>query len=212
MTEQELRHQIVQLARSLFMRGYSSGSAGNISVRLDNGFLITPTNSSFGLVEPEKLSLLDPEGRHRDGDKPSKEWAVHLAMYRARSLAGAVVHLHSPNCMAVACLGDLDPESVLPPLTPYFVMRIGRLTLIPYFRPGDPGLAAAVGRRAIDTHAMLLAHHGMIVCERNLAAAVNTAEELEETARLFLTVKDRPYRELTRSQVAELERLFPKSI
>ena len=212
MTEQELRHQIVQQARSLFMRGFSSGSAGNISVRLENGFLITPTNSSFGRLEPERLSLLDPEGRHCDGDKPSKEWAVHRAMYRARSLAGAVVHLHAPNCMAVACLGGLDPESVLPPLTPYFVMRIGRLPLVPYFRPGDSGLAEAVGRRAIDTHAMLLAHHGMIVCERDLAAAVNTAEELEETARLFLQIKDRPHRQLTNSQVAELERLFPKSI
>ncbi|MFY9706992.1 MAG: aldolase [Desulfobacterales bacterium] len=212
MAEQELRNQIVQQARSLFMRGYSSGSAGNISVRLNNGFLITPTNSSFGRLEPERLSLLDPEGRHRDGDKPSKEWAVHRAMYRARSLAGAVVHLHAPNCMAVACLGDLDPENVLPPLTPYFVMRIGRLPLVPYFRPGDPGLAEAVGRRAIDTHAMLLAHHGMIVCERDLAAAVNTAEELEETARLFLLIKDRPYRQLANAHVAELERLFPKSI
>jgi len=212
MAEQELRNQIVQQARSLFMRGYSSGSAGNISVRLDNGFLITPTSSSFGRLEPERLSLLDPEGRHRDGDKPSKEWAVHRAMYRARSLAGAVVHLHAPNCMAVACLGDLDPENVLPPLTPYFVMRIGRLPLVPYFRPGDPGLAEAVSRRVIDNHAMLLAHHGMIVCERDLAAAVNTAEELEETARLFLLIKDRPYRQLTNAQVAELERLFPKSI
>ncbi len=212
MTEQELRHQIVEQARSLFMRGYSSGSAGNISVRLDNGFLITPTNSSFGRLEPERLSRLDREGRHRDGDKPSKEWVVHRAMYLARNLAGAVIHLHAPNCMAVACLVGLDPESVLPPLTPYFVMRIGRLPLVPYFRPGDPGLADAVGRRAIDTHAMLLAHHGMIVCERDLAAAVNAAEELEETARLFLMVKDRPYGQLTRSQVAELERHFPKSI
>jgi 3-dehydro-4-phosphotetronate decarboxylase len=212
MTEQELRHQIVEQARSLFTRGYSSGSAGNISVRLDNGFLITPTNSSFGRLDPERLSLLDREGRHRDGDKPSKEWVVHRAMYLARSLAGAVVHLHAPNCMAVACLVGLDPESVLPPLTPYFVMRIGRLPLVPYFRPGDPGLADAVGRRAIDTHAMLLAHHGMIVCESDLATAVNAAEELEETARLFLTIKDRPYGQLTRSQVAELERHFPRSI
>ncbi len=212
MTEQELRHQIVEQARSLFMRGYSIGSAGNISVRLDNGFLITPTNSSFGRLEPERLSLLDREGRHRDGDKPSKEWVVHRAMYLARNLAGAVVHLHAPNCMAVACLVGLDPESVLPPLTPYFVMRIGRLPLVPYFRPGDPGLAEAVGRRAIDTHAMLLAHHGMIVCESDLATAVNVAEELEETARLFLMIKDRPYGQLTQSQVAELERHFPKSI
>ena len=212
MTEQELRHQIVEQARSLFMRGYSSGSAGNISVRLDNGFLITPTNSSFGRLEPERLSLLDREGRHRDGDKPSKEWTVHRAMYQARSLAGAVVHLHAPNCMAVACLVGLGQESVLPPLTPYFVMRIGRLPLVPYFLPGDPGLADAVGRRAIDTHAMLLAHHGMIVCERDLAAAVNTAAELEETARLFLLIKDRPYGQLTLSQVAELERHVPKSI
>jgi ribulose-5-phosphate 4-epimerase/fuculose-1-phosphate aldolase len=212
MTEQELRHQIVEQARSLFMRGYSTGSAGNISVRLYNGFLITPTNSSFGRLEPERLSLLDREGRHRDGDKPSKEWVVHRAMYLARNLAGAVVHLHAPNCMAVACLVGLDPESVLPPLTPYFVMRIGRLPLVPYFRPGDPGLAEAVGRRAIDTHAMLLAHHGMIVCESDLATAVNVAEELEETARLFLMIKDRPYGQLTQSQVAELERHFPKSI
>ena len=194
------------------MRGYSSGSAGNISVRLDDGFLMTPTNSSLGRLDPQRLSRLDPQGRHLDGEEPSKEWAVHLAMYRARDLAAAVVHLHSPYCMAVACLGGLDPESVLPPITPYFVMRIGRLPLLPYFRPGDPGLAAAVGRRAIDTHAMLLAHHGMIVCERDLAAAVNLAEELEDTARLFLMVKDRPFGQLTQSQVAELERHFPKAI
>lgn len=212
MTERELRNQLVTYAKYLSMRGYSPGTSGNLSICLENGFLMTPTNASFRWLDPERLSRLDAQGNHIDGDKPSKEVVVHLAMYRRRPAAGAVVHLHSPYCMAVSCLDGLDPDNALPPLTPYYVMRIGRLPLVPYFRPGDIALAGAVEQRASESHALLFAHHGMIVCGREMGAAVAAAEELEETARLYLLVKDRPHRQLNAAQVAELEQYFPRNI
>ncbi len=173
---------------------------------------MTPTNASLGWLDPERLSRLDAQGNHIDGDKPSKEVVVHLAMYRRRQAAHAVVHLHSPYCMAVSCLDGLDPDNALPPLTPYYVMRIGRLPLVPYFRPGDIALADAVEQRAAMSHALLFAHHGMIVCGREMGAAVAAAEELEETARLYLLVKDHSHLQLNADQVAELEEYFPKNI
>lgn len=212
MNERELRNQLVAHGKYLSMRGYSPGASGNLSVRLENGFLMTPTNSSLGRLDPDRLARLDAEGHHIDGDKPSKEVVVHLAMYRRRSAAGSVVHLHSPYCMAVSCLDGLDPDNALPPLTPYYVMRIGRLPLLPYFRPGDTALANAVEKGAAESHALLLAHHGMIVCGQDMGMAVAAAEELEETARLFLLVKDRPYRQLNTAQVADLEETFPRNI
>ena len=212
MTEREIRKQLVAHCKYLSMRGYSPGTSGNLSVCLEDGFLMTPTNASLGWLDPERLSRLDAQGNHIDGDKPSKEVVVHLAMYRRRPAARAVVHLHSPYCMAVSCLDGLDPDNALPPLTPYYVMRIGRLPLVPYFRPGDIALAEAVEQRAVESHALLFAHHGMIVCGREMGAAVAAAEELEETARLFLLVKDRPHRQLNAHQVAELEEYFPRNI
>ena len=212
MTEQELRDQIVRQGRYLSGRGYSPGSSGNLSIRLEDGFLMTPTNSSLGMLEPNRISRLDSKGNHISGDTPSKEVVVHLAVYRRKHLARAVVHLHSPHCMALSCLENLDPDNALPALTPYYVMRIGRLPLVPYFRPGDPQLAEAVESKAADSHALLLAHHGMIVCGGDIDTAVSAAEELEETARLFLLVKDRPYRQLNAAQIEELERTFPKKI
>ena len=137
---------------------------------------------------------------------------MHLAMYRRRPAARSVVHLHSPYCMAVSCLDGLDPDNALPPLTPYYVMRIGRLPLVPYFRPGNMALAEAVEKRAAESHALLFAHHGMIVCEREIGAAVAAAEELEETARLYLLLKDRSHRQLNAAQVAEIEEYFPRNI
>ena len=212
MKEREFRNRLVDLGRYLSERGYSPGTSGNISVRIEGGYLMTPTNSSLGGLDPDRLSRLDVDGRHIDGDMPSKEVVVHLAMYRRRAAAGSVVHLHSPHCMAVSCLDDLDPDDALPPLTPYYVMRIGRLPVVPYFRPGDAALADAVARRAADSHALLFAHHGMIVCGREIGSAVAAAEELEETARLFLLLKDKPFRQLSATQVAELEDIFPRDI
>jgi ribulose-5-phosphate 4-epimerase/fuculose-1-phosphate aldolase len=212
MNERELRNQIVTHGQYLSSRGYSPGTSGNLSARLGDGYLMTPTNSSLVSLDPDQLSRLDASGHHIDGDKPSKEVIVHLAMYHSRPAAGAVVHLHSPYCMAVSCLDGLDPDNALPPLTPYYIMRIGRLPLVPYFKPGDTKLAEAAEKRALDSHALLFAHHGMIVCGHGLNSAIASAEELEETARLYLLLKGQPYRQLSATQVAELEEAFPRNI
>ena len=185
MTEDETRHLLVELAASLFSRGFSVGSAGNISVRLADGYLITPTNSSLGRLDAERLSRLDGEFRHVGGDKPSKEVFMHRAVYRAREDAGAVVHLHSTMATAVACLPDVDVANPIPPLTPYFVMRVGRsMPIIEYYRPGDPAMEPAIHAAARDARAVLLANHGPVVSGRTLTDAVYAAEELEEAAKL----------------------------
>jgi ribulose-5-phosphate 4-epimerase/fuculose-1-phosphate aldolase len=141
MTEAALRDLLAVLARGLFERGFSVGSAGNISARLDDGYLMTPTNSCLGRLDPARLSRLDRDFAHVGGDRPSKEVFMHRAFYAARPQAGAVVHLHSTMATAVCCLPDVDPENPIPPLTPYFVMRVGRrLPVVEYFRPGDPDM------------------------------------------------------------------------
>lgn len=209
MTEIEAREAICRFGESLFARGYGCGASGNLSVRLDDGLLVTPTNSSLGRLDPASLAKLDREGRHIGGAAPSKEAFLHLSMYRARPDDRAIVHLHATHSVAVSCLADVDPENVLPPITAYQVMRVGRLPLIPYFRPGDKALAGAVEAAAREHHAMLLANHGPVVSGKALDAAVYAAEELEETAKLFLLLRDRPLRCLTEEQVAELNRVFP---
>jgi len=165
---------------------------------------MTPTNSSLGLLDPERLSRLDAEGRHVDGDPPTKESWLHLAMYDERPHAQAIVHLHSTYAVAAACLADADPEDVLPPLTPYYVMRVGRLPLVPYARPGDRSLADAVRERARESHALLLANHGPMVAGPSLDAAASAIEELEETAKLVLLLRGLPTRGLSPEQAAEL--------
>jgi ribulose-5-phosphate 4-epimerase/fuculose-1-phosphate aldolase len=209
MNEQELRERIVVHGRSLYERGYGCGSSGNISARLDEGILVTPTNSCLGRLDAERLAKVDWNGRHLSGDKPSKETFLHLAMYRERREDSAVVHLHSTYSVAVSCLADVSPNDVLPPITAYYVMRVGRLPLVPYFAPGDLGLADAVGRLARTAHAVLLANHGPVVSGKDLDAAVYSAEELEETARLFLLLQGRATRYLTPEQVADLQARFP---
>jgi ribulose-5-phosphate 4-epimerase/fuculose-1-phosphate aldolase len=209
MNEQELRERIVVHGRSLYERGYGCGSSGNISSRLDDGILVTPTNSCLGRLEAGRLAKVDWNGHHLSGDKPSKETFLHLAMYRQRQEDRAVVHLHSTYSVAVSCLADVNPADVLPPITAYYVMRVGRLPLVPYFAPGDLGLADAVGRLAPSAHAVLLANHGPVVSGKDLDAAVYSAEELEETARLFLLLKGRATRYLTPDQVADLQARFP---
>lgn len=210
MNETDLKSQMTELARSLFERGYTAGGSGNISVRLQDGFLMTPTGSCMGRLDPTRISRLDGKGNLLNGAKPSKEWKLHREVYGARPESGAVVHLHPPHAVSISCLSKLDPEQVLPPLTPYYVMRVGRLALLPYYPPGDPELALAVGRAAANHSSILLAHHGTVVAGKDLEDAVYTSEELEETARIYLLLKGRDYQALNSAQVAELiERFGP---
>jgi len=208
MNEHALRERICEHAASLFARGFSPGSSGNISVRLDDGIIVTPTNSCLGRLQPARLSRLDAQGELVAGDPPSKEAVLHQAVYRARPSAQAIVHLHSPYSVAVSCLADADPGDVLPPITAYYVMRVGRLPLLPYYPPGDAELAQAVGRATADQRAVLLANHGPVVAGKSLDAAVYSAEELEETAKLYLLLRGENTRFLTDAQVAQLRQRF----
>lgn len=208
--ETRLREQLCRLGRSMFSRGLTHGSTGNLSVRLpDGGYLMTPTGSNLGELDPARLSKLDAQGNHLDGDKPTKESFLHIAMYEERERSAAVVHLHSTYSTAVSVLTDVNPDDVLPPLTAYYVMRIGSLPLVPYFAPGDMNLAQAVRRFAGRHHAVLLANHGPVVAGSSLSAAADAIEELEATARLHLTLHGRACRCLTPEQVAELKAKFP---
>lgn len=209
MTDRDLRERICAHARSLFERGLTSGSTGNISVRAGDGWLMTPTGASFGALEPARLSRLDADGRHVDGDAPTKEAVLHLAVYAERPRAAAVVHLHSTFAVAVSCLAGIDPADALPPLTAYFVMRIGKLPLVPYHPPGDDALAAAVRAAAAGSHAILLANHGPVVAGASLEEAVYATEELEETARLHLLTHGMRTQPLTAAQTADLHARFP---
>ena len=186
MTETKTREAICRLGASIFGRGLTPGSSGNISVRVDDGWLMTPTNASLGELDPATLSKLDDQGRLVSGDKETKESFLHLAVYDVRANAGAIVHLHSTHSVAVSCLADVNPADVLPPITAYYVMKIGTLPLIPYYRPGDKKLAEAVRAVAHKHHAVLLANHGPVVAGSSLSAAAAAVEELEETARLHL--------------------------
>jgi len=208
MTENDIREKMIVHGKSLFDRRYTCGGSGNMSARLADGVLVTPTNSCLGRLEKDRISKLDGDGKLISGDPPSKEWVLHLAIYRARPDAGAVVHLHSPHAVAVSCLNGLNSDNVLPPLTPYFVMRIGRLPLVPYYPPGDPGLAEAAGRVAGRCRGVLLAHHGTVVSGKDLVGAVYNAEELEETARLFLVLRNENYAVLNHDAVEELRKRF----
>lgn len=204
MDEQKIREKMVIVGRSLFDRGFTSGGSGNMSVRLRDGMLVTPTNSCLGRLEADQISRLDLNGNLISGGRPSKEFLLHSAVFEARPSAFAVIHLHSPYAVAVSCLKGLDPINVLPPITPYFVMRIGSLPLIPYFQPGDPELASVVGKFAAQVPAMLLAHHGTVVAGRDLDDAVFTGEELEETSKLFMLLRKKDYNVLDPDSVRDL--------
>ena len=209
MTEAQSRDLIVDRARSLYERGYAHGSSGNLSVRLPDGILVTPTGSSLGRLDPARLSKVAANGSAVSGDPPSKEAFLHLAMYAQRPQAQGIVHLHCTCAVAVSCLAHSDPRNVLPPLTAYHVMRVGTLPLVPYFRPGDRALADAVGAAAVKHRAVLLANHGPVVSGRSLDDAVDSAEELEQTAKLALLLADRRTVPLDSTQIAELEAVFP---
>ena len=206
MNEIKTRDLIVQMAKSLFDRGLTFGSSGNISVRMEDGWLMTPTGCSMGNIEPEKISKLDINGNLISGDPPTKESFLHLAMYEKRPQDSAVVHLHSTHSVAVSCLDEINPKNVLPPITAYYVMRIGTLPLIPYFPPGDIKLAKVVREMASEHHAVLLANHGPVVSGKSLQDAVYATEELEETAKLFLLLQGYKTRFLNSAEEAALKR------
>lgn len=204
-TERDARRQLAELGRSLFERGFSVGGAGNLSVRLGDGrVLVTPTNSCLGRLAEERLALLDAGGAHIGGDKPSKEQFLHAGAYAAREDCGAVVHLHSTYLTALSCLRGLDVDNAIAPFTPYYVMRVGALPVIPYFKPGDAAMAAAIRARLAGGDAVLMANHGVTVIGKNLVEAVNNAEELEETAKLFFLLRGREVNYLTRDEIAAL--------
>ncbi|MAX33057.1 MAG: aldolase [Halomonadaceae bacterium] len=209
--DNRLREQIAVYGKSLFDRGLTMGSSGNISVRLDDGgWLMTPTNACLGRLDPARISRLDRDGRHLDGAKPTKESVLHMAMYGERPQSEAIVHLHSTHSVAVSCLPEVDPCDCIPPLTAYYVMRVGRLPLVPYHMPGDPALGDAVKGLAGKHSAVLLANHGPVVAGKSLEAAVYATEELEETAKLYLLLRGQNPCGLTDEQVAELEARFPR--
>ncbi|NMM43680.1 aldolase [Rhodospirillaceae bacterium KN72] len=201
--EADLRETICTLAKSMFDRGLTGGASGNISLRLpDGGLLVTPTGSSFGRLDPGRISKLDERGRLVSGDPPTKEMALHAAFYETRGTkAGAVVHLHSSHSVALSMLPDVNPDNVLPPLTAYSIMRLGKVKLLPFFRPGDAAMGGAIRGLAGKRSAVLLANHGPVVAAKDLEAAVYAMEELEETARLAILTRGLNPRMLTDAQI-----------
>ncbi|UCE30053.1 MAG: aldolase [Burkholderiales bacterium] len=200
--EAVLRERICLLAKSLYDRGLTHGSTGNISARTaDGGLLVSPTGTSFGRLDPARLSRFDGHGRQIDGDAPTKEMPLHTAFYGTRASAGAVVHLHSCHSVALSMMPDVDPEDFLPPLTPYGIMQLGRVRLLPFFLPGDPAMGAAVRGLAGRRSAVVLAHHGPVVAGKDVEAACNAVEELEATARLALLTRGTNARVLSDGEV-----------
>ncbi|MEM9577381.1 MAG: aldolase [Pseudomonadota bacterium] len=203
--ETRLREEMCLLAKSLFDRGLTGGSTGNISARTeDGGLLVSPTGTSFGRLDPARLSRFDAAGQHVEGDPPTKEMPLHAAFYDTRSTAGAVVHLHSCHSVALSLLPGADPDNFLPPLTPYAIMKLGKVQLLPFFRPGDPAMGKAVRGLAGKRSAVMLAHHGPVVAGKDVEAACNAIEELEDTARLALLTRGLGARSLSPAQISEV--------
>ncbi|XDA97270.1 aldolase [Sulfitobacter sp. LCG007] len=207
--EARLRERICLLAKSMFDRGLTSGSTGNISSRLpDGGLLVSPTGTSFGRLDPARLSRFDARGDLIDGDPPTKEMSLHSAFYDTRSGAGAVVHLHSCHAVALSLMPDADDDDFLPPLTPYSVMKLGRVKLLPFFLPGDPAMGDAVRGLAGKRSAVMLANHGPVVAGKDVEAACDAIEQLEDTARLALLTRGQAVRALTDAQVRKVVEAF----
>ncbi|MDG6449123.1 aldolase [Glaesserella parasuis] len=206
MTDLTQKIQMVELAKSLFDRGYTVGGAGNLSVKLDdNRVLVTPTGSSLGRLEVNRLSILDMNGNLIEGDKPSKESVFHLALYQANPQCKAIVHLHSTYLTALSCLEGIDTTNAMRAFTPYYVMRVGQLPVIPYYKPGDTNIARELSERALQAKAFLLANHGVVVTGNSLVDAVDNTEELEETAKLYFILQGKSIRYLSESEVKDLE-------
>lgn len=204
MNEAKARDCLCRMGERLYHRGLVHGTAGNLSMRIDDGWLLTPTNTSLGDLDPERLSKLDAQGRLVSGDKPSKEAFLHTSVYAVRSEAEAIIHTHSTHSVAVSCLDHPEGCPVLPPLTAYYVMRVGELALVPYYRPGDASLADAVREAAVKHACVLLANHGPVIAGKGLNEALYALEELEETAKLHLLLQGLKTKPLTEGEVREL--------
>lgn len=210
MNEARLREELCLTGRTLVEQGLSGGASGNMSVRLEETVLVTPTGYGLGELEPGELSLVDFDGRHISGPRPTKETFLHLALYAGRPSAGAVLHTHSTYSVAVSCLADVDPDNVIPPITPYFVMRVGRVCLVEYFRPGDPAMGEAVVLKSGKFAAILLANHGPVVSGKDLGTALKALEELEEAAKIHLLLKNHKIRLLDPEQIKDLKKYYPE--
>jgi 3-dehydro-4-phosphotetronate decarboxylase len=208
-----LRDEICRVGASLYARGYVHASAGNISVRLpDGGFLITPTDACLGTLDPARLAAVDAQGTQTGGDRASKTLALHRRIYGADPEARCVIHTHSTHLVALTLAGVHSPDDIVPPITPYFVMKVGHVPLIPYHRPGDPAVAELVARRitamqaaGTPLRAVMLERLGPNVWHASPAEASAVLEELEETARLWLLTRPAP---LNADQIAELRQNF----
>ena len=207
--EARLREQMCLLAKSMFDRGLTGGSTGNISARTeDGGLLVSPTGTSFGRLDPGRLSRFDASGQLVSGDTPTKEMPLHSAFYETRSSAGAVVHLHSCHAVALSMMPDVDVDNFLPPLTPYAIMKLGKVKLLPFFLPGDPAMGEAVRGLAGKRSAVMLANHGPVVAGKDVEAACNAIEELEDTARLAMLTRGLGPRMLDATQISNLVQRF----
>ncbi|GFE66510.1 class II aldolase [Litoreibacter roseus] len=205
MSETKLREQMCLLAKSMFDRGLTAGSTGNISARTeDGGLLVSPTGTSFGRLDPAHLSRFDANGHQTGGHKPTKEMSLHQAFYDTRSTAGAVVHLHSCHSVALSLLPGADDDNFLPPLTPYSIMKLGKVKLLPFFMPGDTAMGNAVRGLAGKRSAVMLANHGPVVAGKDVEAACDAIEQLEDTARLALLTQGMAPRLLTAEQIKDV--------
>lgn len=201
---------LVALGASLFTRSLTFGRTGNLSAVDDDGtLLLTPTGVSLGELDPGTLSRIDPAGHHIGGLPPTKEAFLHMAMYRARPSARAVVHTHSTYSVAVSCMRDTNTDNAIPPLTAYYAMRVGALPLLPYHAPGDPALGPLAELMAAEHHALLLANHGPIVAAADLASAADVIEEIEETAKLHLLLHGHATSPVSEIEVSRLRGLHP---
>lgn len=210
MSEAGIRRELCEAGRILVERGLSGGTSGNMSARLEGAMLVTPTGYGLGELEPGDLSLVNFDGRHISGPKPTKETFLHLAFYSSRPAAGAVLHTHSTYSVAVSCLAEVDADDAILPITPYFVMHVGRVCLVEYFRPGDPAMGGAVAKRAPEYSAVLLANHGPVVSGKDPGTALKALEELEETAKLQILLNPHRIRTLTPEQILDITKRFPK--
>ena len=207
--EARLREKMCLLAKSMFDRGLTGGSTGNISARTDDGgLLVSPTGTSFGRLDPGRLSRFDASGRLVSGDAPTKEMPLHSSFYETRSKTGAVVHLHCCHAVALSMMPDADADNFLPPLTPYAIMKLGKVKLLPFFLPGDPAMGEAVRGLAGKRSAVMLANHGPVVAGKDVEAACNAIEELEDTARLAMLTRGLDPRLLDAAQIEALVKRF----
>jgi ribulose-5-phosphate 4-epimerase/fuculose-1-phosphate aldolase len=214
MTTATLRHELCRVGASLFARGYVHATAGNLSARVDGGFLITPTDACLGFLDPAQLAFVDDAGVQQSGGRASKTLALHRAIYAAEPSARCVIHTHSTHLVALTLAGAWSEHDVLPPITPYFVMKVGHVPQVPYRRPGDPEVAKAVTalivaarQRSTPIRAVLLDRLGPVVWHETPAMAMAVLEELEETAKLWLMTDPKPAA-LTEAQLAELRAQF----